>query len=280
MHSTTKITGLTYDNVRALRETHSDALASGNLVLGKTTAEWQVPVGAALAHLEGTMAMLPGRGHPRASLHAVVRKLEGLAQAERAAEQLLPAAEPEPRAGASCTCEWEDTGTGETGPMPSITERSEACPRHGRGADPEGWAEAEAHERGYVLSGVRQCLPAEAGISVEGNEALAMALYEVAEQLQHPDDAHGTDKAIAHVAQVLVVLYTGSAPEPVPCLGHLVPTPVHQPEPEHTPRQQAWARAATARPDDPAAGLFALLAEPNEAERAKGITTSPLHPRP
>ena len=163
---------------------------------------------------------------------------------EAAPEQLLPGDDPAPlprptnplqRWAAEqavahlCTCEWEDTGTGETGPQPHISSPDEGCPEHGRTADPEGWAEAEAHERGYVLSGVRQCLPAEAGISVEGNEALVMALYEVAEQLQHPDDAHGTDKAIAHVAQVLVVLHTGSEPEPTPCLGHLVRTPVHQP---------------------------------------------------
>lgn len=74
-----KISGLTRDNVRALEETHQDSIASGNLVLTPTTATWAVSPSGALANLEGVMANLPTKGHPRASLHAVVRKLAKLA---------------------------------------------------------------------------------------------------------------------------------------------------------------------------------------------------------
>ena len=47
----------------------------------------------------------------------------------------------------------------------------------------------------------------------------------------------------------------------------------------HTARQHSWADAAEAAESGLAAGLFALLSEPNEAERAAGITTSPLTER-
>jgi hypothetical protein len=51
--SQTKITGLTYFNVDALRRVFPEAIERGQLeVIG-----------------------LPGRSHPKASLHAVVRKL-------------------------------------------------------------------------------------------------------------------------------------------------------------------------------------------------------------
>lgn len=84
--STTRITKLSALQVAALRETHRDQVASGTLVLTATTAEWAVPATRALALLEAVMSILPTKGHPRASLHAVVRKLEKEATAQRQAQ--------------------------------------------------------------------------------------------------------------------------------------------------------------------------------------------------
>lgn len=85
MSTTTKITGLTTLNVRALREVFPDAVLDGELVLGKTTAAWSVPVEQALAKVSNELAILSGRSHPKASLWAVERKLRKLVQEEQLA---------------------------------------------------------------------------------------------------------------------------------------------------------------------------------------------------
>ena len=72
----TTITRLTPSNVQALRDVFPDAVASGELILTATTATFAH--GGARQEIESKMAELPTRGHPRASLHAVVRKLRAL----------------------------------------------------------------------------------------------------------------------------------------------------------------------------------------------------------
>lgn len=42
----------------------------------------------------------------------------------------------------TCTCTITDDGDGENGPHLSV-ECDEACPRHGRKADPASWANAD-----------------------------------------------------------------------------------------------------------------------------------------
>ena len=71
----TKITGLTALNVRALNEV-ADAFCTTTA----TTATFYGPVETNLEVLRGIVASLPGRGHPKASLHAVVRKLSALGE--------------------------------------------------------------------------------------------------------------------------------------------------------------------------------------------------------
>ncbi|MBD3004572.1 hypothetical protein [Streptomyces sp. 5-10] len=96
-----KVTGLTPSNSAALREVLTEMRrevpleleASGNTVtffipdtgsieVTPTTATFRV--GDPLGLLGERMAKLPTRGHPRASLHAVVRKVRaGLERGER-----------------------------------------------------------------------------------------------------------------------------------------------------------------------------------------------------
>ena len=72
-----KINGLTRSNVRALREVFAGAVAEGDIVLTATTATWtRASAEVALIALDTAMNRLPVHGHPRASLHAVRRKLE------------------------------------------------------------------------------------------------------------------------------------------------------------------------------------------------------------
>lgn len=67
-----KVTGLTALNVAALREVFPTAIENGDLRLTATTATVDVcDFSHTLAH---AMSGLPGRGHPRHSLHAVLRK--------------------------------------------------------------------------------------------------------------------------------------------------------------------------------------------------------------
>lgn len=77
--SKTRITKLTSLNVQALREVAREEVERGDLILTATTAEWpETEALAALRRLDAYMAGLPTKGHPRASLHAVIRKLEKL----------------------------------------------------------------------------------------------------------------------------------------------------------------------------------------------------------
>jgi S-adenosylmethionine hydrolase len=64
---TLKITGLSPLNVRAIQETMPEV---------ETTATTATFHGRDIyAHVTGVIRSLPGRGHPRASLHAVARKI-------------------------------------------------------------------------------------------------------------------------------------------------------------------------------------------------------------
>lgn len=73
MYPPLKLTGLSPLNVAALREVFPELIERGQLTLGKTTAEFRVAHPALLLDL--TIQRLPGRGHPRASLHAVKRRI-------------------------------------------------------------------------------------------------------------------------------------------------------------------------------------------------------------
>lgn len=79
----TKVTGLTFDNVRALREVFADPIEEGILIVTATTATFTgLTPDQAVRELDRVRLRLPSRGHPRQSLHAVRRKLVALAQAE------------------------------------------------------------------------------------------------------------------------------------------------------------------------------------------------------
>lgn len=72
----TTITRLTPLNVRALRECFPNQVKQGFLVLTATTATWETHTPeSALIQVETMIRRLPTRGHPKASLHAVARKL-------------------------------------------------------------------------------------------------------------------------------------------------------------------------------------------------------------
>lgn len=83
-----KIRGLTVFNVNALREAcdlGSELDGTGfNVYLTATTAEFvggeseALTASLAIRWLDGQMAQMPTRGHPRHSLHAVRRKLVAL----------------------------------------------------------------------------------------------------------------------------------------------------------------------------------------------------------
>ena len=66
---TVKITGLSPLNVRAIRETMSDVELTG------TTATFPGTAQESFERVTGIINSLPGRAHPKASLHAVARKL-------------------------------------------------------------------------------------------------------------------------------------------------------------------------------------------------------------
>lgn len=69
---TVKITGLSKLNVRALRETLTDA----DVQLTATTATFPGTAAGALEMVTYVISRLPGHAHPKASLHAVARKLQ------------------------------------------------------------------------------------------------------------------------------------------------------------------------------------------------------------
>lgn len=98
-----KISGLTANNVSAIMETAEQLRAQPGIVSIATTATTAVfevsePRDAAQA-VANVAANLPGRGHPRASLHSVRRKLETAAMSA----EPVPAAEPEPTEPAPST---------------------------------------------------------------------------------------------------------------------------------------------------------------------------------
>jgi hypothetical protein len=68
-----KITGLSYLNVEAIREVFPKAVEDGDIVLTATTATFAAD--DAERTVRYAISQLPGRGHPRASLHAVARRL-------------------------------------------------------------------------------------------------------------------------------------------------------------------------------------------------------------
>lgn len=81
----TKITGLSKNNVAALREVLGESSEIHELTA--TTATFKITPVLAVAVLNDIIANLPGRGHPRASLYAVVRKLKA-ADSDPAVETL------------------------------------------------------------------------------------------------------------------------------------------------------------------------------------------------
>lgn len=72
-----KVAGLSAMNVAALEDVFSPQIGDKTIELTKTTAVFHID-GAAKFVREVTAA-IPVRGHPRASLHAVARKLEAAA---------------------------------------------------------------------------------------------------------------------------------------------------------------------------------------------------------
>lgn len=87
-----KITGLTRSNINALREACDyPAVTDGSgfgLHFTATTVtflcgESEVAASVAITWLDDVMAQMPTRGHPRASLHAVRRKLAALVPADQ-----------------------------------------------------------------------------------------------------------------------------------------------------------------------------------------------------
>jgi hypothetical protein len=120
--------------------------------------------------------------------------------AERAAKEALW------RRCGCCCCEWADDGDAESGPSPYISEPDETCPIHGREADPEGWAEAEAMERGYIMSGLQHLLKPK-GIDAAADEEMALAFFGFHERRQpEPDDGHNVDRAISDTADTIKAL--------------------------------------------------------------------------
>jgi hypothetical protein len=79
--TTTRVTKLTGMNVRALREVFgADGETNVIAELTATTCTFHGDPHHVLDQLSTTMQNLPGRGHPRHSLHAVVRKVQAQAQ--------------------------------------------------------------------------------------------------------------------------------------------------------------------------------------------------------
>jgi hypothetical protein len=72
----TKLTGLSAQNVRAISETFSESLVTTT----KTTATFRMGPVEAAELVVRAIAELPGRGHPKASLHAVRRRLVEVAK--------------------------------------------------------------------------------------------------------------------------------------------------------------------------------------------------------
>ena len=86
--ASTKITGLTALNVRAIRETIPPDLG---VTTTATTATFSMDAADARMLVEATIDRLPHRGHPRQSLHAVRRKLAKLAPEGYSRERMIVA---------------------------------------------------------------------------------------------------------------------------------------------------------------------------------------------
>jgi len=71
----TKITGLTALNVRAIREVFPLYVQDGEITTTASTATFNMPAAEAAGLVAQAISRLPGRSHPKASLHAVSRKL-------------------------------------------------------------------------------------------------------------------------------------------------------------------------------------------------------------
>jgi len=117
------------------------------------------------------------------------------------------------RARVECTCHVYDDGDGESGPHLSITY-DENCPQHGRFADPEGWAEADAHERGYVLSSLHSLARGVHDTKLAVDDDVAFALIQRAERViaderktsDTEDDGHDIDRAVSRVLDALLLI--------------------------------------------------------------------------
>ena len=88
----------------------------------------------------------PGGGWPVYEVRGARASVEAFLAAggfDLEAHELEPADEP----AAACSCEVADVGDPENGPKLVVVEEDEACPVHGRAADPDGaWAEMDAFE--------------------------------------------------------------------------------------------------------------------------------------
>jgi hypothetical protein len=115
---TVKITGLTALNVRALEETMRPDL--GLVKLTATTATFAQDAPQALATIEMTISYLPGNAHPKASLHAVARKLRA---------KVLNAPQPVPGEPASDLC--PNTGVDHPGSL-RIYDTCRDCGKQGK----------------------------------------------------------------------------------------------------------------------------------------------------
>lgn len=113
-----------------------------------------------------------------------------------------------------CTCTYEDVGDAESGPSLDVTP-DENCPDHGRFADPDGWAEADAHERGYLLSSLHSlAMGLHADVKLDVDDDVALALIRRAESViacerktsASEDDGHDTDRAVGFVLDALLVI--------------------------------------------------------------------------
>lgn len=77
---------------------------------------------------------------------------------------------------ARCTCTWaDDEGNLEVGPDPYIAAPDEACPLHGRGADPQAWAEMDDADAAWYAAH-RAPVDAPPGDAPDGMPTLAPAV--------------------------------------------------------------------------------------------------------
>jgi hypothetical protein len=117
-----------------------------------------------------------------------------------------------------CTCHYEEVGDAENGPRLSVTP-DENCPDHGRFADPDGWAEADAIERGYLLSALHSLAHGLHDVKLDVDDDVALALIRRADSViarerkasGGEDDGHDTDRAVGRVLDALLLIEGGTA---------------------------------------------------------------------